>query len=596
MPMDSDTTIRGGVNPEHWRRIEAAFHHAAELHDEERQAYLESTFEDEPSLRREVERLLAHDTPGETRVQDSLGRMVEQAADQVLKVGGLDSLGQDSSSPDTITGYRLLEVLGQGGMGTVYRAEQQNPIHRTVALKLMRPGLGEMARRRFDAERQALARMQHPHIAQVFEAGWTANLQPYVAMELVDGQHITAYCDQRRLDLDARLELFVGVCRAVQHAHHKGVLHRDLKPSNILVTEVAGRPLPKIIDFGIAKALDGPLIEQTLMTGEALLGTPGYLSPEALQGAEVDTRSDIYALGAVLYRLLLGVLPFDETTLSRLIHRQTTEDPPGMAQRGQELETGVLAQHAALRRRGSRALLKALDGELDWIVSRALARQALQRYGSAAELADDIERFLHHEPVQVGPSTADYRLRKLLRRHRPAFAMAGVVVLALAAAFVLRSLEAQRANRAAEQARRAAEATQQVSEFLVDLFAVSGPVAGEMDVEGAAWRWDDAALRHTLEREARRVDELGQEPRVQARMLHVLAGIYKHLGELERARGYARRSVDVRLRELGPDHPGVVASRERLGEIEAAWSALPEETEAVYSNPDGPEDRRPPDP
>lgn len=591
--MDLDPTRREGVNPDRWRRIEAAFHHAIELDGTELDAYLGRTFEDEPSLRREVERLLAHDTPSATREQDSFGRVLEQAAGQVLEAVGADLQAEDSASTDTITGYQLLEVLGEGGMGTVYRAEQQGPIRRTVALKLIRPGLGEMAQRRFDAERQALARMQHPSIAQVFEAGWTKNRRPYVAMELVDGEHITDYCDQRRLALDARLELFAGVCRAVQHAHQKGVLHRDLKPSNILVTAVAGRPVPKIIDFGIAKSLGAPLTEQTLMTGEALLGTPGYLSPEALQGAEVDTRGDIYALGAVLYRLLLGVLPFDETVFSRLMQRQMTEDPPSLRQRGRDLDTGILAQHAALRRCGSKALLKSLDGELDWIVSRALARQLQQRYASAAELADDIERFLRHEPVQVGPSTAEYRLRKLLRRNRLAFAMAGAVVLALGAAFVARSLEAQRANQEAERARQAAQATQQVSEFLVDLFAVSGPVSDEVDAEGTSWRWDDAAVRRTLELESQRIDgELAEEPRVQARMLHVLAGIYRHLGELERARGYAERSVDLRRQELGDGHPDVAASRQRLRRIEDALSA-PKESPSTRSTQDGPEDGRP---
>jgi serine/threonine protein kinase/tetratricopeptide (TPR) repeat protein len=340
--------------------------------------------------------------------------------------------------PGTVIGpYTLREQIGEGGMGVVYVAEQSRPVRRKVALKIIKPGMDtKQVVARFEAERQALALMDHPNIARVHDAGATESGRPYFVMELVRGIPITDYCDRERLSIPERLELFVLVCRAVQHAHQKGIIHRDLKPSNILVTVIDGVAAPKVIDFGVAKATGGSLTERTLYTGFAqLIGTPLYMSPEQadLSGVDVDTRSDIYSLGVLLYELLTGTTPFDQETLRqaafdevrRIIREQ---EPPKPSTRLSSLGA-ARATVSANRKADARHLDRAVRGELDWIVIKALEKDRRRRYETANDFAGDVMRFLTDRPVEAGPPSAWYRLRKFVRRNRRRLASA-IILLA----------------------------------------------------------------------------------------------------------------------------------------------------------------------
>ncbi|MBX9581919.1 MAG: protein kinase, partial [Gemmataceae bacterium] len=321
--------------------------------------------------------------------------------------------------------YVLREPLGEGGMGEVWAADQTEPVKRRVAVKLIKPGMDSRAvLLRFEAERQALAVMDHPGIAKVLDAGATSDGRPFFVMELVDGVPLTEYADAHRLAIPDRLELFRQVCQAVQHAHQKGVIHRDLKPSNILVAEADGKPVPKVIDFGLAKAVGGdPLTDQTLLSAAgAVMGTPLYMAPEQAGGApDVDTRADVYALGVVLYELLTGTTPIERDTLKRAavqeILRVIREDEP--AAPSSRLSTlDALPAVAANRGTEPGRLGRVVRGDLDWVVMRALEKDRGRRYESAAAFAADIDRFLHHEPVSAGPPSALYRVRKFVRRNR----------------------------------------------------------------------------------------------------------------------------------------------------------------------------------
>jgi serine/threonine protein kinase/Flp pilus assembly protein TadD len=369
-------------------------------------------------LRRRVSQLLAaHREAG-----SSLGTATEPAAT------GDELIGE---RPGTQIGpYKLLEPIGEGGFGVVFMAEQQEPVRRKVALKVLKPGMDtRQVVARFGAERQALALMDHPNIAKVHDAGETDSGRPYFVMELVKGAPITDFCDQNRLPVRERLVLFADVCRAVQHAHQKGVIHRDLKPSNVLVTLYDGTPVPKVIDFGIAKATGQLLTDRTLFTGFGqLVGTPLYMSPEqaALSGLDVDTRSDVYSLGVLLYELLTGTTPFTRERLRtagldelRRIIRE--EEPPRPSTRLSTL--GPDAVTASARR-----LSQLLRGELDWLVMKCLEKDRTRRYESAADLAGDVERYLHDEPVRACPPSARYRLGKFARRHKAGLVLAGLVL------------------------------------------------------------------------------------------------------------------------------------------------------------------------
>jgi len=443
--------------------------------------------------------------------------------------------------------YRVLEVLGEGGMGIVYLAQQTEPIRRQVAIKVLRPRRSDpVSLHRFEAERHALARMSHPHIAQVFEAGDTPEGEPYVVMEHVPGEPVTEFCDRRRLGLDARLDLFQRICEGVHHAHQKGVLHRDLKPENLLVTEVDGRPVPKIIDFGIARALESTGTASDGSSGSALLGTPSYLPPEAIlepDRGDLDTRSDVFSLGVVLFELLIGERPLTRDGSSYRNLRQQVERERVVAP---GLRLGQLDREARRRRAercglgSGRALLRRVRGDLDWITLRATARAREERYGSAVELRNDLERHRMHKPVVAAPTGPLYLGRKFLRRYRSGAVAALLLLVTLSAGVVARTLEARRANREAATAR-------QTSQFLIDLFQVSDPevTPGE-----------SVTARELLDRGAARIRRgLAAQPVPRARLMVTMGIVYRQLGLYGSAEPLLEEALALLREHLGDDEP-----------------------------------------
>ncbi len=359
-------------------------------------------------------------------------------------------------SEERIGAFRLLRQLGAGGMGQVFLAVQTEPVERRVALKLMQPALSSPeGRARFQAERQALARLSHVNVAQLYESGTTADGRLFFAMELIEGRPITEYCDSRRLDVDERLQLFAAVCAGAQHAHEHRLVHRDLKPSNVLVSDADGRAVPKIIDFGIAKALDRPLTETPALTGRWFPGAPAYTSPEALErgASTLDVRSDVYSLGVLLYELIAGVRPFEEEDASpvEILRRIQEVEPRRPSACLASLRPEAAEDVAAARRTTPPTLQHRLLGDLDWIVLRAMAKRRDERYQSAAALARDVERHLADEPVEASPPGRVYRMRKFLRRHRLAAGAGAALALVLAVAAAALLVTLSRA-RSAEQA------------------------------------------------------------------------------------------------------------------------------------------------
>lgn len=463
---------------------------------------------------------------------------------------------QVERAPEKIGTYRIIDRLGEGGMGTVYLAEQLAPVRRQVALKVLKSAvISKHAIARFEAERQAMALLSHPNVAQMFDAGTGPDGHPYFAMELVSGVAITDYCDRERLGLPERLTLFRAVCSGVQHAHQKGIIHRDLKPSNVLVAEIDGQAIPKIIDFGIAKAIDRPLVQETLVTGEALIGTLGYLSPEALGSAEaIDTRSDVYALGILLYELLVGVRPFDQDSSSLLeVIRRIVEDealPPSRAWKA--MDAPMRQRLAATRSLDAATAGRRLEGDLEWVVAKAVAKDRDTRYPSAAELSAEIGRYLRHEAVEAGPPGGLYRLRKLVRRHRGFVAAATLLLLSLVGGLVFRTAEARRANRQAEAAR-------QVTRFLIDMFEVADPLR-EAGV--------DITARELLERGARRVrEDLPGQPLIRAQLLDAIANVYGNLGLFEESGELAREALTLRRELLPKNHRDLATSLETVAAV-----------------------------
>ncbi len=412
--------------------VEAILADAVEIPDPEgRRQFIERACGSDLALKREIERLIGNHLLA--------GSFLEVPAIAELAEGEPTRLEQ----PGTAIGpYKLLEQIGEGGFGIVFMAEQQHPVRRKVALKVIKPGMDtRQVIARFEAERQALALMDHPNIARVLDAGATDSGRPYFAMDLIKGIPITAYCDQNQLTPRERLHLFISVCQAVQHAHQKGVIHRDLKPSNILVTLHDGTPVVKIIDFGIAKAVGHQLTDKTIFTGFAqMIGTPLYMSPEqaALSSVDVDTRSDIYSLGVVLYELLAGATPFDYERLHKAGYDEMRriireEEPPRPSTRLSTLgQAGSTI--SAQRKSDPKQLCKMLRGELDWIVMKALEKVRDRRYESASALAGDIQRYLDDEPVQACPPSPRYRLGKFLRRHRTSVVITAILLTVAVAA------------------------------------------------------------------------------------------------------------------------------------------------------------------
>lgn len=436
----------------------------------ERSSYLDEACRGDDNLRRLVEELLAIH---EKRLESTLGKRIGHLEPQlevtqeqtVVRDDGQASVtaegndetrqsGQPLNHPDIIGGrYLLRNVLGEGGMGTVYLADQTEPVKRQVAIKLIKRGMDSRAFvARFNAERQALALMDHPGIAKVFDGGITAERQPFFVMELVKGEPITRYCDRHRLPVHARLELFVGVCQAVQHAHQKGIIHRDLKPGNVLVTEVDGKPTPKIIDFGVAKATEQKLTDMSLDDAEAIVGTPAYMSPEQADpmSIDIDTRTDVYSLGVILYELLVGSPPLDSKQFKKgaileMLRMVREVEPPRPSTRLSTADN--LPDLAAKRSVDPGNFAKSLRGEIDWVVMKAIEKDRTRRYDTATGLAQDIQRYLSNEMVEARPPSTGYRFKKFVSRHQGQVIAVSLIAFSLIGGIIGTSLAMFEARR-----------------------------------------------------------------------------------------------------------------------------------------------------
>ena len=528
-------------------REEDLFSDALELPLEAREAYLRQACGEDVALRERVERLLqAHEGAESFLAKPAVARV-----DPTLEPQPGDRIGR----------YTLVEKVGEGGCGAVYLAEQVEPVQRRVALKVIKAGMdtaGVIAR--FEAERQALARMDHPDIARVLDAGSTATGRPYFVMEYVEGVPITTFCDDHKLPMAERLGLFSRVCLAIQHAHQKGIIHRDVKPSNVLVAWRDGVVSPKVIDFGIAKAIEGRLTAETVVTqlGQ-FLGTPAYMSPEQADLAEldIDTRTDVYSLGVLLYELLTGLPPFEPKALlaAGLEHmrRQIREvDPPRPSTRLQTMNPKQLETAASHRVVDPPKLAARISGDLDWVVMRCLEKDRGRRYESAAALARDIQRHLADETVEARPASARYRLGKFVRRHRLAFGAAAAVLVALVAGIVATSGQAVRANRAEKIAQEKAEIATAVQEFLTrDMLSQANSFA---QADAGEEPNPDLKVREALARAAEKVGaRFADRPMVEMEVRQSIGDSYLGMDLLDPAIEQLSRALQLAEVWLGPN-------------------------------------------
>jgi serine/threonine protein kinase/tetratricopeptide (TPR) repeat protein len=527
--------------------VKDVFLAVVDLPSSERPAALDRLCEGDADLRARVERMLAAD-------QDAESFLGSPAA------LGFASLADDGAPlPATIGPYRVESRIGEGGFGVVYRAVQESPIRRTVAVKLVKPGMD--SRRviaRFEAERRTLARLQHPNIAQIFDAGSTADGRPYVAMELIDGVPITRWCDDRTLDVDARIALAFDVCAAVEHAHQKGVVHRDIKPSNVLVHQVGGTTIVKVIDFGIAKLLDADPDSQALTLESQFVGTPDYMSPEQVDSSlgDVDTRVDIFALGVLLHELLVGTTPHRLATRTsslsetlRLIRDAEPSRPSavfeGLGARRDEI--------AAARSTDAKRLHRHLRGDLDWIILKAIDRDRSRRYASVGALAADLRRHRAHEPVAAVRSGAWYVLGKFMRRHRVAVGVGAITTTALVAGLGVATASYLRVLQAEAAAKVDRNETLAMNEFLVeDVLGAARPSRAGYQVtvlDAMATALGNIDLR------------LADDPVVAARLKASIGNVYRTVGRYAEAKTTLESAAALFEREFGPLHAGAIEAR-----------------------------------
>jgi eukaryotic-like serine/threonine-protein kinase len=617
------------------RQAKAIFDEAAEIASmHEREAYLDRACAGDENLRRRVDTLLralgaaggflempaayypetaeneattsgsSSAQPGVSPTSTGIADVDETGAFGQQQAVGSPSVRSMIEAPGSLIGpYKLLQRIGEGGMGAVYLAEQERPVRRRVALKVIKPGMDtEQVVARFEAERQALAIMDHPSIAKVFDAGVTDSGRPFFVMELVKGVPITEYCDAVHLTPKERLELFIPVCQAIQHAHQKGIIHRDIKPSNVLVAMQDGKPVPKVIDFGIAKAIDQRLTEKTFFTQHgAIIGTLEYMSPEQaeISAMDIDTRADIYALGVLLYELLTGSTPLERVRLreagySEILRRIREEEPPKPSTRLSESRDS-LPSVAASRKTEPARLTRLLRGDLDWIVMKALEKDRTRRYESASGFARDIERHLQGDPVEAGPPSALYRLRKYASKHRGALVMASLFALVLTVATIVSGALAVRAARDRDKARdalvkaneaktqteaalkeseRARSESQAVTEFLVSSFSKPDPFQDGAKIlvvdllDGARAKLDVA---------------LAESPAIHARLLEALGQTYYGLGQYHKASDTLEKADAMNEKVYGRDHPETLIGR---GNLAIAYASIDKPAEAIAMEKD----------
>ncbi len=505
--------------------------------------------------------------------------MRDDFQDDLTRIPEVDLRPEAQPVPERVGHFHLVRRIGEGGMGEVWEAEQSEPVRRLVAIKLIKPGMdSKEIVARFEAERQALAVMDHPGIAHVYDGGASESGRPYFVMELVRGSPITEYCDRHRLSLARRLELFVPVCRAVQHAHQKGVIHRDLKPSNILVSEREDGPLPVIIDFGIAKATGQQLAgrAQATVSGQ-LVGTPEYMSPEQVDPttADIDTRTDIYSLGVVLYDLLSGELPIQDEPGSGFLHLQQrilVEDPPRpstlLLRRGPRA-----AAIAARRGTDPGSLARALRGDLDSIVMKALEKDRVRRYETANALALDIGRFLAHEPIAARPPSKRYRALKFVRRNRLGVALASLLALALFAGSIGTTVGLVQTRREARKANRERQKAEEITEFLKGMLSQVSP-------EKAQGR--EITVRDALDVASAGIAQFGGEPEIEAELRLTIGGVYSDLGHFDRALPHLERAAALLDAQFGPDHLETIRAHNRRGRCYLGL-ARPEDAAALWA-------------
>ncbi len=530
-------------DPARWLELERLYHAALERPLQDRASFAEQACAHDEWLRNELESMLRNDQPDDDFLdQPAIGvAATELAANEgepaSIQLGSL------------IGAYKIVELIARGGMGVVYRAEQQYPVRRNVALKIIKPGMdSEQVIARFEAERQALALMDHPNIARVLDAGATSLGRLYFVMELVDGVPITQYCEQHELDLRERLGIFIPVCQAIQHAHQKSVIHRDIKPSNVLVTIYDGQPVPKVIDFGIAKAMQEPLTERSMHTqAGAVIGTLEYMSPEQAGGftEDVDTRSDVYSLGAVLYEMIAGSTPLSSHSLRNssefdIVRRIREEDPPPPSARMGKVKAS-----------------RTVNGDLDWVVMKALEKDRGRRYETVNGLMRDLQRYLAQEPVEAAPPSVSYRVHKFVRRHRIALLTVAAFAALLIAGLVV-------SFRMAIRASRAEEAAIAVNHFLQNDILAQASAANQA---GPGARPDpDLKVRTALDRAAARLaGKFDRQPDAEAAIRDTIGRAYLDIGLYPEARKQLELALDLQRRILGTGNSKTIDILSDLG-------------------------------